>query len=438
MDHPHAQPESPDEDLRALFRRTAPETVPTDLEALFAQAEASRSIPAHRRLVMTIRFTAAAAAIGAAALLLFSSPRASSASFGLAEVQQRVTATQTVTLTQVDSLNGKSRESMKLLFSGPNLVRAEFEGGYSVSDFKAKKVMIVDAKRKHAQIMEGTAFPVPEAMNFYTLIRDAAKNPTKTLPERQIDGRRALGFIVTLHDHEATVWADAESRLPIRIDQTIKEGQDVSEQVMRDIVFDRPLAASLFRFDPPEGYAVETVGVPTLAAPPEDAALAAPTILPRVGLGPARFGMTPEEAAKALGKPDREFVQGGVTFLAYYSRGFELSFLPPAHARHGLNRASCFGQHGFALKVREFQGKTDKGIGLGATRDDVIKAYGPPNFEHVSRMKDVIGEKAAHPDEPTGQSEVQYNDLGISFTMYQGKIYNISISAPRPPAAAKK
>jgi outer membrane lipoprotein-sorting protein len=439
MDRPRARSEPPDDDLRALFRGTAPEVTATDLEALFARADSpdrARHRPFQRRLIMTIRIAAAGLlAAGAAALLI---PRETSAAFDLADVERQVTTTQTVTLTQDDLLNGKPRHSMRMLVSGPNLVRSEFDDGYSVSDFKAKKVIIVDTKRKHATVLEGTAIHSYEPMNFYSLFRDIAKNPTKTLPEREVDGRPAVGFVVTVHGHEGTVWVDARSKLPVRVEQTIEQGKDVVEQVMRDIVFDRPLDESLFRLTPPEGYEVETRGVESLAAEPEDKSLAAPTIVPGVGLGPARFGMTTEDVIRTLGKPDRESTEGKPMSLSYYSRGFELTILPPEHPRHGLSRASCFGQHGLSIQVREFRGKTDRGLGLGATRAEIVEAYGPPDIEHVSRMKDVFGKNAANPESPTGQTEVQFSKLGLSFTLYNDKVYQIGIEAPRPAPAAKK
>jgi hypothetical protein len=151
--------------------------------------------------------------------------------------------------------------------------------------------------------------------------------------------------------------------------------------------------------------------------------------------------MTKEEVIAALGKPDRDFTEGKVTSLAYYSRGFELSILPPDQPRFGLRglyRVSCLGQHGLSIKLREFRGKTDRGLGLGATRAEIVKAYGPPDFEHVSRMKDVFGENAANPEQPTGQTEVQFSKLGLSFTLYNDKTYQIGIAAPRPEPAAKR
>lgn len=446
MDHTRTRSDPPDSfdprdgDLRALFARTAPEVTPTDLDALFARAAERRSpstlIPSRRRLAMMIRITAATTIAAAAALMLFL-PR-ETAGFDFAEVERQVTNTKTVTLTQSDFVNGKATSTIKLLVSGPSLARAEFDGGYSVTDYKVKKSMMVDAKNKRVTVWEGVAFQVPEQLNFYALIRDIAKNPTKTLPERKVDGKAAIGFVVSVSGHEGTVWVDRVTKLPIRFEGGEKVGKDEVTQVMSEIVFDRPLDAALFRMSPPEGYKVETFGVSTLAPESSERAVAAPLVTPLVGIGPARFGMTREEITQVLGKPDREFQQGKTTYLSYYSRGFELWILPQDHPRHGFFHVSCLGQHGFAIKIREFQGKTDKGIGLGASRAEIIKAYGAPDHEIASRLKDVFGKDTPNAEELTGQTQVYYNKLQMSFTLFKDKVYQIWIDAPRPAPAATK
>ncbi|MEJ7637190.1 MAG: sigma-70 family RNA polymerase sigma factor [Singulisphaera sp.] len=447
MDHPRSRSDPPEpfeEVLRALFQRTATEVMPTDVDALFARAEASRRNPQrvlHWRISMTIRIAAGTLiAAGVAAALTLFSPRETSANFDLSDVQRQVTNTQTVRFTQTDLLNGKPRQSMRILVSGPTLVRSEFDDGqgYSVTDLKTRKSLLVRAKERRVIVLEGVAFQVPEQMNFYSFFRDLAKNPKKTLPGRRVDGKPAVGFVVIVNGREGTVWVDPESKLPVRVEHISMEGKDEVKQVMSDIAFDRPLDESLFRMTPPGGYKVETFGVSTLAAEPEDRSLAAPVVTPLVGIGPARFGMTKEEVVKVLGKPDREFMQGIATFLSYYSRGFELWIHPADHPRRGLIHVACLGRHGFGVNIREFQGKTDKGIGLGAERSDIVKLYGPPDHEIASRLKDVFGKETANAEAPTGQTQIFYHKLKLSFTLFNDKVYQIWIDAPRPEPAAKK
>jgi hypothetical protein len=236
-----------------------------------------------------------------------------------------------------------------------------------------------------------------------------------------------------LNGHSGTVWVDQRTKLPIRFEF----GED-GKEVWTDIVFDVPLDASLFNMTPPAGYKVDTFGVSTLAPEPDDPALAAPIVMPRVGLGPAKFGMTKEEVIKVLGKPDREFMQGKMTFLAYYSRGFELWIMPADHPRHGLSHASCMGQYGFAVKLREFKGKTDKGIGLGASRADVEKAYGVPVGGTPARPKGDVGKDAAKPEADSDQIDMYYDGGCLRFFLIKDKVYQIWIDAPRKAPSAGK
>jgi hypothetical protein len=237
----------------------------------------------------------------------------------------------------------------------------------------------------------------------------------------------------------ADVWVDPETKLPALIEMIDrKDGHEEIERYDR-FEYDRPIPDSFFEMNPPEGFKVETFGIGALAPEAADPAVAAPTLTPNVGIGPAKFRMTEKEVTDAMGQPDRTNPAGGMKILSYYSRGFELWILPQEHPRSGLSNIACLGQHGMAIKIREFQGKTDKGIGLGATRAEIEKAYGKPAYENVSRMKDVFGEKAKDPEKLTGQSELGYAALGLRFTLFEDedKVYRIDLSAPRPEPAKK-
>ncbi len=51
--------------------------------------------------------------------------------------------------------------------------------------------------------------------------------------------------------------------------------------------------------------------------------------------------------------------------------------------------------------------------------------------------KDVFGKKADNPDKKTGQVDLDYSDLRLSFSLHDDALDSIMLSAPRPPAAAK-
>jgi hypothetical protein len=100
-------------------------------------------------------------------------------------------------------------------------------------------------------------------------------------------------------------------------------------------------------------------------------------VVPLVGIGPVKFGMTRPEVEKLLGKPDavQELGKSGYVDLNYGSRGFFLG----VSKKLGVVTISCVAQKVMATRVRDFAGKTDKGVGLAARIADVIQTYGQPN-----------------------------------------------------------
>ncbi|MHC5539881.1 hypothetical protein ACYOEI_16805, partial [Singulisphaera rosea] len=318
------------------------------------------------------------AAAGFAAVLFVLVPRETSAAFGLADVERQVTTARTVTYTTTTRINDDPQRSMKILRSGPHLIRIEYDGGYTVTDLKALRLMTV---RNFEKSVEFQSLPESKAgpFDFYQKLTDIAKDPTEVLPRREVDGKPAVGFVGNWHGYEVTVRADPQSRRPVRFEETRKADKVAFEVVTKEIVFDRPLDESLSQMTPPEGFKEGpwpfkvTLDVTPLAPLPTDRALASPEVIPLVGIGPARFGMTKDEVIKVLGKPDREFVQGKSTYQSYDSRGFELSIAPSGRPAPGLDRVSCVRTtDDLSHELRPFQGKTDQGLGLGATRAEIL------------------------------------------------------------------
>ncbi len=439
------QPEA--EGLRELFRRTSPAERPVDVARLIVQSKSNDGTDTidtrGRALRMLIRISAAAAitAITAVAISLIPT-RPISAAIEMAEVQRQVAATKNLAFTMSHLVDGESKDSLRFVVRDDGVVRNGSDDGFAISSFRDRKAIIVQSKEKRAIVMEGTAFRIPETFDFYRLIREIAKDSVQDLEDRRIEGQLCKGLKVQLklpdsQNRMADVWVDPETKLPVLIEMI--DRKDGHEQVERfdRFEYDRPIPDRFFSMTPPDGFKVETYGISTLAPVAADRAVSAPTLTPLVGIGPAKFRMTEKEVIEALGKPDRENMFGSMKILSYYSRGFELWILPPGSPKPGLNNIACLGQHGMAIKIREFQGKTDKGIGLGASRAEIVKIYGKPSYENVSRMKDVLGEKATDPEKLTGQTELAYNELGLRFTLIDDKVYRIDLSAPRPVPAKK-
>jgi len=97
-------------------------------------------------------------------------------------------------------------------------------------------------------------------------------------------------------------------------------------------------------------------------------------IVPRVGIGEVKFGMTLDEVKQLWGEPD----EGGDGWCSYFSRGVALETLRPSTV---VYKATCHSkQWGMpdAEKFADFEGKTAEGIGIGSTEAEVVSAYGDP------------------------------------------------------------
>ena len=98
---------------------------------------------------------------------------------------------------------------------------------------------------------------------FYESIRRVPTEKAVKLPEKSINGRNAVGFLVeeTMqgipgNDRKTTYWVDVETKLPIRIEQhdlptSISGSLDI---VTDNIVFDKGIDPGKFGFEPPAGW----------------------------------------------------------------------------------------------------------------------------------------------------------------------------------------
>jgi hypothetical protein len=93
--------------------------------------------------------------------------------------------------------------------------------------------------------------------NYLGLVRDIVTDmenhpewPVQELGQRWIDNQRAIGFFLSGPKIKLTIWADAETAAPIRIE--LQMGQ--SQTIIKNIEFDVPVDESLVSMDVPDGY----------------------------------------------------------------------------------------------------------------------------------------------------------------------------------------
>ena len=114
--------------------------------------------------------------------------------------------------------------------------------------------------RRSASPRRGAGEPGPVAF-FRSLLRDARDKPgvkTESLGEKDIDGRRAIGFRISSSDVVVSLWGDPKTGLPVRIESTVATMPNL-KVTMSDFAINVLMDESLFSIEPPEGYEV-TVG----------------------------------------------------------------------------------------------------------------------------------------------------------------------------------
>ena len=89
------------------------------------------------------------------------------------------------------------------------------------------------------------------------LLHDRTKPGVKREPlgEKDIDGRRVVGFRISIDGSVFNVWGDPKTGSPVRIEMTTAIMPNV-KVTMSDFEFNVPLDESLFSVEPPAGYEV--------------------------------------------------------------------------------------------------------------------------------------------------------------------------------------
>ncbi len=124
-----------------------------------------------------------------------------------------------------------------------------------IIDLDNAKMLTLDPKNKGAAYIDIKGPLQEQTKNFLEFIRNSVTSlkdmPVLELGQREIDGRRAVGFFVADKPHvELTIWADQETASPIRIE--MRMGQSL--YILKNIEFDVPIDESLVSMDIPAGY----------------------------------------------------------------------------------------------------------------------------------------------------------------------------------------
>lgn len=129
------------------------------------------------------------------------------------------------------------------------------------------------------------------------------------------------------------------------------------------------------------------------------------------GVGPVKFGMSKEQVVEYLGEPGR-MEGGGIAMFYLETKGISLVLSP----RLGVQEINCWSKlypkmYPDMPDISTFVGKTEKGIGMGAGREQIVAAYGEPDKTDSRDRFEIL----------------HYARLRTQFWLAQNKLVNIKM-----------
>jgi hypothetical protein len=128
-------------------------------------------------------------------------------------------------------------------------------------------------------------------------------------------------------------------------------------------------------------------------------------IQPGVSFGSVRNNATMQDVINALGEPDERNERQ----LKYFNLGLLIDI-----KSNVVHIISCVGVDAKDSPFKTFAGHTPDGIGIGSSKEDIVRAYGEPT--------------AVESDPKTPDIEVlRYKSLGLFFMLRDGKVLGMAV-----------
>jgi len=265
---PASSPDDPLARAEAALKRTpvpegpSEETVERTLAALMAKAGPDITPFMRRRTMLTAIKIAAAVLVTTGGLFYMAFVPRAEANRTFAEAARKLREAHTLAYrTTMESPDFKTPLKTRCLFKEPSLFRAEVDGGIvSIADGSQGKQLMLDPSAKTALLLEGKAPKAPDrpaaAAGLIEHLRQLTEGDAKPVDDKVIGGVRARGYLVKKLGMEMTVWIDPGTRLPIRMESSDRiQGKEI-RMTITDFQIDPKLDDSLFRIEPPAGYAL--------------------------------------------------------------------------------------------------------------------------------------------------------------------------------------
>jgi outer membrane lipoprotein-sorting protein len=168
-------------------------------------------------------------------------------------------------------IEGQGKTKLQSFYLAPGKLRNEMQGIVSVMDLKLGKSMTMSPTQKTAMVMTFQNMPKEAGKSqfndFFERTRallaesqEEGADHFEPLGEKQIDGRRVLGFRYASAMQVITIWGDPATGLPVQID-TLWGGLPRTEVSMANFTFNNELKPELFDTVPPADYKVQAFDV---------------------------------------------------------------------------------------------------------------------------------------------------------------------------------
>ncbi len=177
-------------------------------------------------------------------------------SIAWADVGSTLERARTICFTMTVDKGGTIHYSGKTMYTAPGMTRLETADSVTIFDWAKGRFLVLDLKNKTAHGALITEIKNPWQDNWFEELRKVVGNPkADTVGEKVINGQTTKGWRVTSGGEIATVWADAETAEPIRVEFEVEQ----ERIVMSNFEFNKELDESLFSFKVPDDYGLHTM-----------------------------------------------------------------------------------------------------------------------------------------------------------------------------------
>jgi outer membrane lipoprotein-sorting protein len=196
-------------------------------------------------------------------------PGRQSTAQAFSKLAEKLVTAKTASFEMVVAAEGQPKQTAQAYYLAPGRFRQElkFINVVNISDLPAGKMVSIVPAAKQVMIMniKGEAKSkkfVGEFDRLRELLsnRDAKDSRYERIGEKEIDGKRAVGFRYDSPLGSTTLWGDPTTGNPVRI-ETVWTGVPRTEVTMTHFEMNVDLKDSLFDTTPPAGYNVQSMDV---------------------------------------------------------------------------------------------------------------------------------------------------------------------------------